>query len=104
LPEPCRTTELAVDALVWEFVEHPNLHRVEESLRARLYGIRASQPIWRRENRGADLRKLGHHSYRGVQYRAIRYTQRLAEAGAVASVGSKGDSFDCETLGRRQAA
>jgi transposase InsO family protein len=29
-----------------------------------------------------------------VQYRAIRYTQRLAEAGAVASVGSKGDSYD----------
>lgn len=28
------------------------------------------------------------------QYRAIRYTQRLAEADAVASVGSKGDSFD----------
>ena len=28
------------------------------------------------------------------QYRAIRYTQRLAEAGAVASVGSKGDSYD----------
>jgi putative transposase len=29
-----------------------------------------------------------------AQYRAIRYTQRLAEAGAVASVGSKGDSCD----------
>ncbi|WP_221623153.1 integrase core domain-containing protein, partial [Micromonospora globispora] len=29
-----------------------------------------------------------------AQYRAIRYTQRLAEAGAVASVGSKGDSYD----------
>lgn len=29
-----------------------------------------------------------------MQYRAIRYTQRLAEAEAVASVGSKGDSFD----------
>ena len=28
------------------------------------------------------------------QYRAIRYSQRLAEAGAVASVGSKGDSCD----------
>jgi hypothetical protein len=26
------------------------------------------------------------------QYRAIRYTERLAEAEAVASVGSKGDS------------
>jgi putative transposase len=28
------------------------------------------------------------------QYLAIRYTERLAQAGAVASVGSKGDSFD----------
>ena len=28
------------------------------------------------------------------QYVAIRYTQRLAEAGAVASVGSTGDSYD----------
>jgi putative transposase len=29
-----------------------------------------------------------------VQYVAVRYTQRLAEAGAVASVGSTGDSYD----------
>lgn len=29
-----------------------------------------------------------------AQYRAIRYTQRLAEADVVASVGSKGDSYD----------
>jgi putative transposase len=50
--------------------------------------------IWRRQNHGADLQGLVHHSDRGVQYRAIRYSQRLAEAGAVASVGSKGDSFD----------
>jgi putative transposase len=50
--------------------------------------------IWRRENQVADLGGLVHHSDRGVQYRAIRYTQRLAETGAVASVGSKGDSFD----------
>ena len=28
------------------------------------------------------------------QYLSIRYTQRLAEAGAVTSVGSRGDSFD----------
>jgi len=32
-----------------------------------------------------------HHSDRGVQYLSIAYTQRLAEAGAVASVGSAGD-------------
>ena len=50
--------------------------------------------IWRREHDGANLDGLVHHSDRGVQYRAIRYTQRLAEAGAVASVGSKGDSYD----------
>jgi putative transposase len=30
----------------------------------------------------------------GVQYVAVRYTQRLAEAGAVASVGSTGDSYN----------
>ena len=35
-----------------------------------------------------------HHSDRGVQYLSIRYTERLAAAGAVASVGSRGDSYD----------
>jgi putative transposase len=50
--------------------------------------------IWRRQHDGHDLTGLVHHSDRGVQYRAIRYTQRLAEADAVASVGSKGDSYD----------
>ena len=43
--------------------------------------------------RPQPLGGLVHHSDRG-QYRAIRYTQRLAEAGAVASVGSVGDSYD----------
>jgi putative transposase len=38
--------------------------------------------------------ELVHHSDRGVQYLSIRYTERLAEAGVVASVGSKGDSYD----------
>jgi len=37
---------------------------------------------------------LIHHSDRGVQYLAIRYTERVAEAGAVTSVGSRGDSYD----------
>jgi putative transposase len=50
--------------------------------------------IWTRQRDGADLASLVHHSDRGVQYLAIRYTQRLAEAGAVASVGSRGDSYD----------
>jgi transposase InsO family protein len=37
---------------------------------------------------------LVHHSDRGVQYVAIKYTERLAEAGLVPSVGSVGDSYD----------
>jgi len=42
----------------------------------------------------SDLHGLVHHSDRGVQYLSIRYTERLAEAGIAASVGSVGDSYD----------
>lgn len=50
--------------------------------------------IWRRRHTGADLSGLTHHSDRGVQYRALRYTGRLEQEAAVASVGSTGDSYD----------
>jgi putative transposase len=50
--------------------------------------------IWTRRHAGADLSQLIHHSDRGVQYVAIRYTERLAEVDVVASVGSVGDSYD----------
>ena len=49
--------------------------------------------VWQRKRTGADLTGLVHHSDRGVQYRSIRYGQALSECEAVASVGSKGDSF-----------
>ena len=45
----------------------------------------------------ADLQGVGglvHHSDRGVQYVSIKYTERLADAGLVPSVGSVGDSYD----------
>ena len=38
--------------------------------------------------------ELIHHSDRGTQYLSIRYSDRLAEAGITASVGSVGDSYD----------
>ena len=38
---------------------------------------------------------LVHHSDRGSQYLALRYTDRLAEAGIEPSVGSVGDSGAC---------
>ncbi|KGJ02294.1 transposase [Paracoccus halophilus] len=37
---------------------------------------------------------LTHHSDRGSQYLAIKYTERLAEVGIDPSVGSVGDSYD----------
>lgn len=46
--------------------------------------------FWRRDS----LDGLIHHSDRGSQYTAIRYGERLMTAGALPSVGSKGDSFD----------
>ena len=50
--------------------------------------------VWQRKRSGADLTGLVHHSDRGVQYRAIRYGQALSDCEVVASVGSKGDSYD----------
>ena len=41
-----------------------------------------------------DAGSLIHHSDRGSQYVSIRYSERLAEAGIEASVGSVGDSYD----------
>ena len=66
--------------------------RVSRSLRAELALDALEMAIWSR--RTADLAGLVHHSDRGVQYLAIRYTERLADAGAVTSVGSRGDSYD----------
>ncbi len=66
--------------------------RVSKSLRTDLALDALEMAIFSR--RHDDLSQRIHHSDRGVQYLAIRYTERLAEEQAVASVGSKGDSFD----------
>ena len=61
------------------------------SLRTDLAFDALEMSLWTRRRDGHDTSALVHHSDRGVQYVAVRYTERLAEAGAVASVGSKGD-------------
>jgi transposase InsO family protein len=48
--------------------------------------------LWRRKIKKDS--GLIHHSDRGSQYVSIRYTDRLAEIGAAASVGSVADSYD----------
>jgi transposase InsO family protein len=64
--------------------------RSSRSLRADLALDALEMAIWARR----DIGGLVHHSDRGGQYLAIRYTERLGEQGAVNSVGSKGDSYD----------
>ena len=66
--------------------------QVSSSLRTDLALDALEMALWSR--RAQALAGLIHHSDRGSQYLAIRYTERLAEAGAVPSVGSRGDSYD----------
>jgi putative transposase len=74
--------------------------QVSTSLHATLALDALEMGLWNRDRtgqpRGSDSETpdLIHHSDRGVQYRAVRYTERLEDAEIVASVGSKGDSYD----------
>ncbi len=68
--------------------------QLSTSLRTDLALDALNMGLWTRAHDGHDTSALVHHSDRGVQYLAVRYTERLAEAGVVASVGSKGDSYD----------
>jgi putative transposase len=66
--------------------------RVSASLETGVALDALEMAIWSRH--GQHLEGLVHHSDRGGQYLAIRYTARLADAGITPSVGSKGDSYD----------
>ena len=64
---------------------------VSKSLSATVALDALEMAIWRRSG---DVKGVVHHSDRGVQYLSIRYSERLEEAGAAPSVGSKGHSSD----------
>ena len=64
--------------------------RVDSSMKTDL-ALDALEQALHQRNTGEEL---VHHSDRGVQYLSIRYTERLAEAGIQASVGSVGSSYD----------
>lgn len=66
--------------------------QVADHLRSDLAIDALEMAIWTRRHESID--GLVHHSDRGVQYTSIRYTKRLEDAGAVRSVGRKGDSYD----------
>ena len=63
---------------------------VSSSMTADLTLDALEQALWARKLKGP----LIHHSDKGSQYLAIRYTERLAEMGVAASVGSTGDAYD----------
>ncbi len=52
------------------------------------------QAVWTRQRTCCDLSSVVAHTDRGSQYTSIRYTERLAQAGIAASVGTTGDSYD----------
>jgi len=64
--------------------------RVLKSMRTNLVLDALEQALWGR----GKPRGVTHHSDRGSQYLSIRYSERLAEAGFQASVGTVGDSYD----------
>jgi putative transposase len=66
----------------WQLADHLRTDLVLDAL---------EMALWRRDLTFGDLI---HHSDRGSQYVSFRYSDRLAEAGVSASVGSKGDSYD----------
>lgn len=50
--------------------------------------------LWVRDRAGHDVAGVIQHSDAGAQYTAIRYAERLADVGAIASIGTVGDSYD----------
>jgi putative transposase len=68
--------------------------QLSTSLRTDLALDALNMGLWPRQHDGHDTSALVHHSDPGVQYVAIRYTERPAEASVVALVGSRGDSYD----------
>jgi transposase InsO family protein len=64
--------------------------RVSTSLKAEFVLDALEQAVHARR----DTEGLIHHSDRGTQYLSIRYSERLAECGIQASVGTTGDSYD----------
>jgi putative transposase len=68
--------------------------QASRSLRSDLAIDALEMAVHNRRRAGARLDGLIHHSDRGGQYLSVRYSQRLADNDIVASVGSKGDSYD----------
>ncbi len=54
------------------------------------------QALFEARRSGSDVTQVVHHSDRGSQYVAEDYTGELVQLGVWLSVGSTGDSYDCQ--------
>lgn len=66
----------------WQFASHMRTQLVLDALKMAL------------GSRSPDANLLIHHSDRGTQYTSNDYTQELADAKVLASLGSTGDAYD----------
>src|SRR5271170_6926773 len=79
---------------------HGGVPRTSKQSPGRSTAVRARRSVGRRRQRRSTNsyspfnNQVLLRSVESGQYLAIRYTERLAEAGVVNSVGSKGDSYD----------
>ena len=78
----------------WRCADHLRTDLALDALEMAIWTRQREQDRDPTGEQDGELAGLVHHSDRGVQYLSIRYTQRLADAGAVTSVGSRGDSYD----------
>ena len=70
----------------WRYASHMRTEMVLDAI---------EMARWSRGARHEDLRC---HSDAGSQFTSIRYGERLAEIGATPSIGTVGDSYDCQSV------
>ncbi len=83
--KPTMQKLIPADSLRLQFYDGTRWQESWSSVQA----IPVEQALWARRPSGTI-----HHSDKGSQYVSLAYTQRLKEAGLLASTGSTGDSYD----------
>jgi transposase InsO family protein len=55
--------------------------------------------LWNRRHEGIEIFEgLLHHSDAGAQYISLKFSEELMLEGILASIGSVGDAYDCQSV------
>jgi len=71
-------------------VDFTYVPRTDSSMPTELSLDRLEMALWTRARAGEPADAVGHHSHAGSQYTSVRYSGRLADVGAMASIGTIG--------------